>query len=566
LFPLLLAISLALYANSFAGEFVFDDFSTLGRRDIREQSFVELADDYRPVRYLSLRIDEMLYGGRVWGYHVSNALFHGITAFVVFAVLRRLAGAGTALPGALLFAAHPVHTECVAYISGRRDILTTLFYLLGFLCWLEFRRTSRPRWIAAFLASYALAFFSKEMAVTLPAICLLHYVLLDPAFDPRRARLYGAALALLAIPAIAWVLLSKATTQGWHGGSMTSNFATSARLVPHYAGLLLFPLRLLGDHSYDAFPLSASFAEGRVLLSLAAITAGVGLALRARRRAPLVTFGTGWFLVTLLPVLHIRPFHEIAAEHYLYLPSVGVCLLAGLGFERLRARAGRRVAWAALGLVLVAFSVRTVVRNRDWRNSETFWRATAETAPRCARAHFNVGTVHAQRSEWKEAALHMGRAVEIKPSYLRARIKLGEVLLRLGRIDDARAQWEAALPLARADERAAANVGAVCKLLGRYEEAIQAYEQDLKEELHTKVALRGLIDCHRALGMRAGGDPDKALPHFRRALQAAEQLLLRRRDDPRLLRETASLAQAVGDRSRAAELRARADRLDPPGR
>lgn len=561
--PLFVAISVALYWNSFSGEFVFDDLTTFRRVGNARKSVGDLLEDYRPLRYVSLRIDQALFSDDPRGYHVHSALLHGITSFVVFLVLRRLAGGGAALAGALLFVAHPVHTECVAYISGRRDILTTLFYLLGFLSWLEFRRTSGRLWLAAGLGAYGLALGAKEMAVTLPAVCVLRDLLADPALVRQRIRTYAALGALGLGAAVYFAFFYESTRQDeWHGGSMAANFATSTRLVVHYAILLVFPLRLLGDHSFDAYPVSRSFLEGSVLLSLAAIAAGVGAALWARRRAPLVAFGVGWFLVTLLPVLHFKPFHELAAEHYLYLPSVGFCLLAGLGFERLRALAGPPVAWTALGLVLALFSVRTVVRNRDWRDIETFWRVTTETAPRCARAHMNLGVVHAKRREWTEAAACMERAISIKPDYVVARYQLGKVYGAQGRVDDARAQWEEALRLAFSFKRPPLEPAELCKLLDRHEEAIRIYERNLELGVRPASSLSGLMACHAFLGTRAAkaGQGADAMSRYRQALQAAEALLLMRPDDRKLLRDAANLAEAVRDRSRAAELRARADR------
>lgn len=588
-FALLLALSFALYANSFGGDFVFDDDLTFHRNGIQEESLSELLDTYRPLRYLSYRIDEAIFDGKVWGYHVFNALYHGLTSFVVFLVLRRLAGPGAALAGALLFAAHPAHTECVAYMSGRRDLLSTLLYLLGFLCWLEFNRTSRRLWLATGVVAYALALGVKEMAVTLPAVCVLHDVILEPARARQRLRIYAVGGVLAASAAIYIVFFYGATHSTWHGASPGADVALSARLAAHYAALLVFPLRLLGDYSYDAYPLSRSLAEGPALLSLAAIAGGVWAALYARRRAPLVAFGLGWFLITLTPVLQIAPFHEIGADRHDYLPSIGFCLLAGLGFERLRACARPRLAWGALGIVLLAFSARTVVRNRDWRDSETFWRATIETAPRCARAHFNYGTTFATRGQselkevvdhpteentqkgfalMREAAVHMGRAVEIKPDYIEARVKLGTVYKILGREADARAQWEEALRLAKPMKLPPFDPGAICMLLGRYEEAIQIYDQRLQTGQRPEVTLHGLMICHKYLGSRAMVEkhPDVATVEFHKALRAAEQLLLRKPNDRALLRETAELAEWMGDRRRAADLRARASRAGPSGR
>lgn len=598
-FLLFLGVSFALYANSFGNGFVFDDNSTFRKPRLREQSISELLDDYRPLRYISYRIDEAVLGSdEPWVYHVFNTLYHALASFVVFLLLRRLGGEHVALAGALLFAAHPVQTESVAYLSGRRDVLSTLFYLLAFLAWMA-TRTSwftvslKPgaRWLLPVLGLFALAFFTKEMAATLPLACLLFDAVVLPARARRRLRalvlwprlllarrrilpaLYAAG-ALAGVAGVIYALKGGATTQGWHGGSAVSNYATSAGLVSHYALLLLFPLRLLGDRSFDAYPLSHSFLEVKVLLSLAALAVGILVAIRVRRRAPLVTFGLAWFLVTLLPVLHIRPFHEIAADHYLYLPSVGFCLLLGLGFAWLRARFPRYVAWTALCLLLAAYSTRTVIRNRDWKDTETFWKATLITAPRCARASFNLGSIYAQRAKaatnasekqslYSTAAFYMARAVNIRPSYATARIDLGRVYRELGNKQAAREQWQEALRLLEAMDVPPSDPGLVCIFLEDFDRALKTYEGMLARRFRATTALRGIITCRRYLASKAmvAGRPDEARPHFREALKAAEMLLVRTPHDRNLLRGTAELARECGDTRREAELRARLDRL-----
>jgi len=599
---LLLGVSFALYANALTGDYVFDDWTTFHNPRIRAKPLAELMHDYRPLRYLSYRLDAGILGDKPVAYHIFNTLYHGITAFVVFLLLRNLAGGGVALAGALLFVAHPVQTESVAYMSGRRDVLSTLLYLLGLLAWtrvrtswLEFSPKRRARWLIPTLVLFALAFETKEMAITLPAVCFLYDVLIRPGRGSGRIRaaflwprflargrriltppIYGVGAAA-AVAAILHVLQSGATHQGWWGGSVTSNFATSAGLVLHYLGLVVFPLHLLGDHSFDAYPLSSSFLEPKVLLSLAVIGAGIWVALRYRRRAPLVTFGLAWFFVTLLPVLQIKPFHELAADHFLYLPLVGFCLLGGLGFRWLRDRADPRVAWALLGAVLLAFSARTFVRNRDWKDSETFWSVTLEAAPRCARAEFNLGIVHARRAkdarndearaaEYNEAVLHMTRAVGIRPDYVAARVNLGRVFNLIGRKDEARQQWEEALRIAKPMAEPPVDPGRICMFLGRYEEAIEIYKGFHARGVHPVGSLRGMLMCHGALADIATreGRKDDALAHRRQALEAAELMLLETPNDVHLLSDAATLAEVTGNPGRAAELRARASRLGPP--
>jgi tetratricopeptide (TPR) repeat protein len=576
-FALLLAFGFVLYANAIGNEFVFDDLVTFAKKDL--SSFHGLLDEYRPARYASFVLDHAISGKNPWGYHVLNIVYHAVAGLLVFVVLRRLlpAGpaepptsgtlgllrsAGPALPAALLFVAHPVHTESVAYVSGRRDLLSTILFLLGFLAWLEYGKTSRARWLLWFGAAYGTALLVKEMAVTLPAVCLLHDLLLDRGGLRRRIPVYAGG-ALAAAAAAVLIARSGATTMHeWHGGSATANFATSARLVLHYARLFVFPATLLADYSAHAFPLSRSFLEPRVLVALGALLVVLAAAFLCRRRAPLVSFGIGWILLTLTPVLHIIPFHELAADHYAYLPSVGFCLLLGLAFDRLARYAGPRAAWAGLALVLVAFSARTIVRNRDWKDSETLWLSVIETAPECARGHYNLGIVYAQRAAredpggagqlWTHAAACMKQALKLVPDYLQAHIQLARIQMEhLGQQEEALSHFEEALRIVREAKSRPISAGEIYFHMHRWEDAVPILEEDLRKGYREKGALWNLVFCYQKTNQ-----PEKALA-------ACEQLLHRVGDQPILLQQTIVLADYLGDKRRAATYRARLARLKP---
>jgi Tfp pilus assembly protein PilF len=552
---LLVAIALALYANALPNDFAFDDYSTLLRNtSIRSLATLpelfsprQLYAAYRPVRYLSFALDHAVSGDRPWAYHLFNSLYHGLAAAVVFLVLRRLTRDGrAALAGALLFVVHPVHTECVAYISGRRDLLVTLFYLLAFLAWLRWRETGRALDLALGAAAFGLALGSKETAVTLPAALALHDLVL--ARSPARLRVPALALAAAAVALLAW----RAITAGvqpvdppWWGGSAEANYATAARIVARYAQLLVAPTTLLADYSAEAFPLSRSFAEPGAALAALALCGAAGMALACRTRAPLAAFGVGWFFLTLAPVAQVWPYHELAAEHHLYLPSVGACLLAGLGVEAARRRAGARIAYGLFAVVLVAFAARTAVRNLDWRDAETISRATIEAAPRCARARLNLGVCLARRGDGDAALAEVEEALRIRPDYVAARFRRAELLERAGRRAEARADYEAVLAAIESGASSPIPAGEVCLRLGRYVDGIAFFEADLAANPLVPGPLLGLANCHDLLGNR------------RPALRYFERYLAARPDNAAAAARAAVLAEELGDRDRAAALRAR---------
>ncbi|MFI5403991.1 MAG: glycosyltransferase family 39 protein, partial [Planctomycetota bacterium] len=237
--PLLfLALAFALYANAIGNGFVFDDdLIVSSRANLRSLEGVGriVQDAYRPVRHVTYAIDYALFGRHAWGFHLSNVLYHALASFLVFRLVRRLRSEPAAWAAALLFAVHPVQTEAVAYVSGRRDLLVTIFFLLGFLSYLNYRDTGRWRHVAALVAFLALGAGSKESAATLPAVLLLHDLIVRP--PSRRGFLFHVPFVLLAIAFGIRVALGDASHQeGFHGGSALTHYLA----VPCLFGLYLW--------------------------------------------------------------------------------------------------------------------------------------------------------------------------------------------------------------------------------------------------------------------------------------------------------------------------------------
>ena len=233
----------------------------------------------------------------------------------------------------------------------------------------------------------------------------------------------------------------------WHGGSMAGNFATVARIWVHYLSVMVYPHTLLADYSYDAFSVSRSLTEPEVLWALVTLgVAVVGIWGLARWRS-LCGYGGVWMLITILPISHIVPIQEIAAEHYLYVPLFGFCVIAGLLLDALcRAPAEhprsvvalRPVVGAVLVVALLSSAVaRIVTRNRDWFDEERFWSVTTRTAPRSARAHYNLAGVYKQQKRTQEAAREFAVTLSVLPTHVGAIVGFGELAFEAGQYGQA---------------------------------------------------------------------------------------------------------------------------------
>ena len=388
---------------------------------------------YRPVRTLTYALNYWAGGLDPTGYHLFNVLLHALNSILVYWLFLAVTGRRTlAVAGALLFAVHPVQTAAVAYVSGRKDLLAAFFILSGCLSFLSYRDTGRRRYLLLCLACLVVGVLSKELVIVLPALLLL----LDlcrpdrsggPGREPAAVRLFRALVRSRMAYALGFVLaaaslyyalfLSPASRmEGLWGGSLAAHAGTCFKLFSHYVGLAVFPHPLIADYTGEVFPLSPGFADASTLMAVVLLAAFVAVAVRVHPSRPLVSLGMGWFLVALAPVLQILPFHELAADHFLYVPLIGVSLLGGVAVEVVaRERGWRELAVGVLALVLVAFSLRTVVRNRDWANVETLWRATLEQAPGSYRAHTNLAVTYMGKRQPDVALKHTLRALELNP-------------------------------------------------------------------------------------------------------------------------------------------------------
>lgn len=420
--PLIGVLLAGLYWPAIQGEFLFDDVVLLVANDCW-RGFDQLASaldsgtcSYRPFRYVTFALDYTFFGLDSTWMHVSNLLYHMIVVSLVFLVFRRYSSAWVAVLLALVWAVHPVHMDSVAYISGRRDVVSTLFFLLAFL---QLAHVPTKQWrlrhLILGLVFYVLGLLTKEMAVTLPAVVVWAVVVgfwhKSASIKRHLARYWPGYVFSLAI-AVAFVvhrgvINSASALHGqWWGGTVSTNFATALALYPRYLGLMVWPDPLIGDYFPTTIPLAAGFTDPRSLLGLALIVSLLAVIAVALKRGWTATaVGLGWFLLTMLPVSHIFPHHELFAEHYLYLPSIGLVLALTPIFQRMLSstRRMKTVALIAIGLIVVAFSVRVAKRAPAWGSELQFYQSAVQDAPENGRVLYTLGVNYAEIEECEQA-------------------------------------------------------------------------------------------------------------------------------------------------------------------
>ena len=572
-----IAFALAAYQGALAGAFVFDDHQFWGYRcwqidDLSSLTEVVQAEcRYRPIRYLSLAIDHVLYGNDPAGYHRTNILLHAVMVGLVFAFLHELLRHRLAASlGALLWGLHPVHTDVVTYVAGRRDVLFALFFMAAYLLWpTTSRRIGRPilRGVVS-VCLFVLAFRSKEMAVTLPAVIVLSgFIIFNGAGPPtawtkrvpKGLRFWLLLTPLLvAFGAAAWFVYFRGflapvtgSMNRLFGGDLYHHVLSVLAAYAKYFELIVFPASLYGD--YSGFALPQGLSDYRVWLGFTVICLVWGGGLFFRRRAPFISFGLLWFGVTMLPVSHIIPHHELLAEHYLYIPLVGLVVpIAWAIREGLTGPRTRLAVQVAVLLVCSLYVARISSRNEEFQSERTFAEVVIANDPNTIRGYLTLAHAHQVEGELEQA----GRALETvlqrmertNRFYLEARRNLLTTYTDLRDFDRAAPQAVILMTEFPNESYGFQVMGTILAQQGRYEEAIDVQlhgveltPDDVEGRLHLGVTymaagrheeaeehLRFAVErwdnnayAHVQYGMFAVEmrRADEALQHFERALE-----------------------------------------------
>jgi tetratricopeptide (TPR) repeat protein len=403
---------------------------------------------YRPVTTLSFLVNWTLLGNadRPFGYHLVNLLLHLACSLAVLALFRRLGfAAAAATIAAALFAVHPVTTEVVANVAGRADLLAALGVLLGVLSRARAATTAgsaRIGWEAALVGSSVLAVFSKESGVVLLPLVIAWDALLGPpsaARDRLRGPLVTGAVVAVMLAARWWV---RATGYPPEASPLDnpileagfwSGRATALAVLAQQAALLAWPATLRADYSYDQIPLvgwpPAPMALMEAALGAALLVALAVAAWRTRRRHPALCFLLLWIGLTVLPTSNLpMVIGSIRADRFLYLPLVGATGALTVVAWGQGSVQRRRIVCVLGAVAVVVCAVRSMVRNADWRDDLTLWRATVAVSPRNAKAHRAYGAELAARGEPGDrtrAIAEAAAATAIRPDYLQAWVDLG---------------------------------------------------------------------------------------------------------------------------------------------
>ncbi len=565
--PLALSVvTLAVYAQVIHFDFIFldDPGYVLWNPQVREGLSLEgigwafstgTLTNWHPVTWLSHMLDVEIFGLSAGGPHAINLLLHLANTLLLFGVLRRLTGR----PGpsgfvAALFALHPLHVETVAWISERKDLLSTLFGLCSLWLWVGWvENRGRKNYVGA-LFCFALSLMSKPMLVTLPFL----FLLLDywPLHREREKwRLLREKLAFFALSLVSstvtWIAQSR-------GGAVTSvdalgfgdRIENAAVSYAHYLGKAIWPTELSALYPHPALPGGEPLAPVSVWASALLLAVIAGLALRRRY----LVVGYLWFLGLLVPVIGlVQVGLQGFADRYMYLPLAGLgIMLAWTGAEvadrYLRLRALLRVAALVL---LAAFAAGSFVQARHWRSSEELFRHSLAVTPGAWMLHMNLGRAFSEEGRFDDAIAEHRAALRIHPKSLAARTNLASALLAVDRTEEAIAECTRGLEQHPDDANLHFLLGRILTRTGRYQAAVAPLDK-AAARFREDARVQGTL----ALALLGSGDLELAIARYRRALELSPQ-------DPGLHRGLGKALADSGQRDEAIARYREALRLDP---
>ena len=400
----LLAAAAFAYANTLLNGFTMDDLGYIVRNSqVTEPSLRALfaahkvSNVLRPLTFATFALDWKLGGGVALGFHAVNLVLHAIVGCLVFVLVQLLFrqyqyGRTIAFVSALLFAVHPIHTEAVASVVGRAELLAAGFLIVAWIMHLQDREGFA-------LICFSLALLSKESAVVfLPLVLLGDYAI---GMGKSAFRYLRIAAVTLAYFVVLW------NVQGRRFGppsiSVIDNplaevpaaarILNALRILWKYVGLQLYPATLSADYSYNQIPVYGVLRYTLVAAIASIVVLGVWVWAAKKRYRGLV-LGIGIYIASFAITANIlKPIGTIMAERLAYLPSLGFCLLVALAWNWLWQR-WKTVAVGLGFVVIIMLTARTIVRNRDWEDNRTLGYAQLRAAPNSAKTHQNMALVY----------------------------------------------------------------------------------------------------------------------------------------------------------------------------
>ncbi len=509
-----------IYANTLGHDFALDDFSAIKDNYVTKQGVAGIptiwqehyrfgywnsaGELYRPLPLTMFAIEWGIAPDSPAIHHFVNVLLYAITGFLLFLVLSKILNQqGLAFIATILFIAHPVHTEIVANIKSRDEILAFLFFLLTLhLVWIY---THRQKFWYLFVGAitYALALFSKESAITFLAIFPLFLYF----FSSTTWKQIGTVTAVLLLPAVVFLVVRNQVLSGFvTGGKVNSildnllvgidnpidRFATTILLLGKYLWTMVFPHPLGSDVGYNQIP-ATSFGDWRVLVSFVVHLSLIGVAIWGFTKKHFLSFCALFYGISFSIFSNVLV--EIGSsfgERFLYIPLLGFTLAVAYGLQQLFPAKGQgilgtnKIVLAIVSVFVVLYSGKTIDRNKAWKDSYTLYATDIQTAPNSAKLNYHFGLESSKKGQnatnattkkeyFQTAKAAFNKAIALHPTYGDAYGQLGLTLYREGNEQEALKNYEQSVKYKTNNALVYSNMGIIYFQKNQLDKAKEVY-------------------------------------------------------------------------------------------
>jgi protein O-mannosyl-transferase len=442
--------------------------------------------NWHPVTWLSLMLDSQLFHNNIGWFHVTSLLLHIANTLLLFWVLNQMTGgAWKSAFVAALFAVHPLHVESVAWISERKDVLSTLFWILTMLLYVRYVKRSSIIWYLLAMITFTLGLMSKPMLVTLPCVLLLlDFWPLQRFQNTKKSRLILEKIPFFAITAASSVVTFFVQKSG--GYMMTSTvltlpvrLANAAISYISYIEKMFWPAHLAVFYPH---PLNKVSYPQAVIAAVLLLVITVWL-FRLSSQYKYLIVGWLWYLGTLVPVIGIIQVGDQAiADRYTYVPLIGLFIMIAWGIPELFAklRYPEKLPAVFAIIVILILSMTAFMQTAYWRNSITLFEHAIAVTKDNNVAHFCIAGPIAEKGNIDSAIWHLRQALQIRADDRRAHNQLGVYLLEKGKPTEAVSHFQDAIKLDSKFTEAYNNLCVAYNRLGKFDKSIEYGEKAIK--------------------------------------------------------------------------------------
>jgi tetratricopeptide (TPR) repeat protein len=419
---------------------------------------------YRPIIILSFKLDYLLFKDNPAGYHFSNMIYHILTSLLLFLLLIELqVSQSIGILASLFFVVNPIHTQSVAWISGRTDIIAAVFALVSLIFFIRFLKPLNKKTNSTLIYLIFSGFFffigllSKEIVVSMPFIAIITGIYMQVnclgKWNIKKVILCFSVFVLILIlyfylrqQIIGTVFFGNPTEESWWSFSDGNfkRFLTVPKIVSWYFLKNTIPWPLVFERGIS---LAAGFSDPLFYAGAMFMTvwiSAIGYFYKVRNY--IAAYGLLWFFISLLPISNIFPIFESAMEHFSYFPSLGYSIALGWLLSFLLVRYKKfNLGKIVVGVIFITFLLLTQIRIKDWKNDLTIYKDAVEKKPFSYRAQTQYGLTFYFKQNYNEALIHLKKAVELKPNYAQAYFNLGLVYRKLKENDQAKQIFEQAV-------------------------------------------------------------------------------------------------------------------------